>query len=60
MYDGGLFVTYFVLLTLTLRHLEFDGQLKLALHRPGLVGKQRIGIKFRNYVTFYDLIMATK
>ena len=42
------------------RHLQFDGQLKLALHQPGLLGKQRIGIKFRNYVTFYDLILSAR
>ena len=37
------------------RHLHFDGQLKLALHQPGLLGTQRIAIKFRNFVSFYDL-----
>ena len=37
------------------RHLQFDGQLKLALHQPLLLGTQRIAIKFRNFVAFYDL-----
>ena len=37
------------------RHLQFDGQLKLALHQPQLLGTQRIAIKFRNFIAFYDL-----
>ena len=36
------------------RHLEFDGQLKLALHQPRFSGTQRIAIKFRNFVNFYE------
>jgi len=40
------------------RHLQFDGQLKLALHQPRLLGTQRIAIKFRNFVSFYDLSLS--
>ena len=41
------------------RHLEFDGQLKLALHQPRFSGTQRIAIKFRNFVNFYDLNLSS-
>ena len=62
--------------TLFTRHLQFDGQLKLALHQvrsntplgvqlqlycaaqPRLLGTQRIAIKFRNFVSFYDLQLS--
>jgi len=43
--------------TVFLRQIPFDGQLKLALHQADLMGKQRIGIKFRDFVDFYDLII---
>jgi hypothetical protein len=42
------------------RHLEFEGQLKVALHQPRLLGTQRIAIKFRNSITFYDLILSSR
>ena len=42
------------------RHLQFDGQLKLALHQPQLLGTQRIAIKFRNFVAFYDLHLQSE
>merc|ERR1719361_2410459 len=42
------------------RHLQFDGQLKLALHQPQLLGTQRIAIKFRNFVSFYDLYLDSE
>ena len=41
------------------RHLQFDGQLKLALHQPRFSGTQRIAIKFRNFVNFYDLCLSS-
>ena len=41
------------------RHLEFDGQLKLALHQPRFSGTQRIAVKFRNFVNFYDLNLSS-
>lgn len=40
------------------RHLQFDGQLKLALHQPKFTGAQRIAVKFRNFVSFYDLTLS--
>merc|ERR1719369_902496 len=40
------------------RHLQFDGQLKLALHQPRFLGTQRIAVKFRNFVSFYDLSLS--
>jgi len=45
--------------TLFHRHLQFDGQLKLALHQPRFLGTQRIAIKFRNFVAFYDLSLSS-
>jgi len=45
--------------TLFHKHLEFDGQLKLALHQPRFSGTQRIAIKFRNFVNFYDLNLSS-
>jgi hypothetical protein len=42
------------------RHLQFEGQLKVALHQPSLLGTQRIAIKFRNFITFYDLLISSR
>jgi hypothetical protein len=40
--------------------LQFEGQLKVALHQPRLLGSQRIAIKFRNFIAFYDLILSSR
>jgi hypothetical protein len=40
--------------------LNYDGQLKLALMQPGFMGEQILAIKFRNYISFYKLIIKKR
>jgi len=42
------------------KQLNYDGQLKLALMQPGFMGEQILAIKFRNYISFYKLIIKKR